>query len=101
MKQEVPYEPPTISICMNMIVAYQKIGMVGVIILKYMIKMQKLMKNKKIKKHTIPIYNNFCFRKTTFYYHKIMYNNLKICNISKKIMSEHGQNQKKGFHRSV
>ncbi len=30
------------------------------------------------------MYNIFCFPKTTFYYHKVMYNNLKICNISKK-----------------
>ncbi len=67
--------------------------MVGVIILKYM-------KNKKNKKHTIPMYNILCLTKT-YYYHKIMYNNLKICNISKKIMSESGQNQKRGFHRSV
>ncbi len=47
------------------------------------------------------MYINFFYFYTTFYYHKIMYNDLKICNISKKIMSGHGKNQKRGFQRSV
>ncbi len=39
------------------------------------------------------MYNILCFQETPFNYHKIKYNSLKICNISKK-MSDHG---KKGF----
>ncbi len=44
---------------------------------------------KKNEKNTIPMLNNnFCFRKTTFYYQKVMYNNLKMSHISKKIIKK-------------